>query len=76
MEFHAKDISKAFKFIAPGFVVVCFILKWLSVFHVDNPDEIFKVGAFIYAAGAGSIDLNLLVRNIRGDESYKRGDDK
>ena len=68
MEVHAKDISKLFKLIAPAFVVICFILKWVGLFQISDPGEIFKVGAFIYASGAGTIDLNLFIRNIRGLE--------
>lgn len=64
----AKDISKLFKFIAPAFVVVCAVLKWLAVFQAATLTEIIQVGAFIYAAGAGTIDLNLFIQNIKGKE--------
>lgn len=56
----AKTISKMFKFIAPAFVVLCAVLKWLSVFADASMAEILEVGAFIYASGAGTIDLNLI----------------
>lgn len=65
---HAKDISKIFKFVAPAFVVICAVLKWLSVFASASMAEILEVGAFIYAVGAGTIDLNLIF-----DKFVKKG---
>lgn len=65
---HAKDVSKLFKFIAPAFVVLCSVLYWLGLFKNGDVNEFIKVGAFIYAAGAGTIDLNLFIKNVRGLE--------
>ena len=62
----AKTISKAFKFIAPSFVVLCAVLNWGGVFAGAEMDEIMKVGFFIYASGAGTIDLNIIFDKFTG----------
>lgn len=61
MELHAKAISKVFKIIAPVFAVVMAILKWTGVFPNVTISEIIYISCFIYAAGAGTIDLNLML---------------
>ena len=61
MELHAKDISKVFKIVAPVFAVVMTILKWTGVFPNVTISEIIYISCFIYAAGAGTIDLNLML---------------
>lgn len=61
MELHAKDISKVFKIVAPVFAVTMAILKWTGVFSNITISEIIYISCFIYAAGAGTIDLNLML---------------
>lgn len=61
MELHAKDISKVFKIVAPVFAVAMAILKWTDVFANITISEIIYISCFIYAAGAGTIDLNLML---------------
>lgn len=61
MELHAKNISKVFKIVAPVFAVVMAILKWTDVFPNVTISEIIYISCFIYAAGAGTIDLNLML---------------
>lgn len=61
MELHAKDISKVFKIVAPVFAVAMAILKWTGVFPNITISEIIYISCFIYAAGAGTIDLNLML---------------
>ena len=61
MELHAKDISKVFKIVAPVFAVAMAILKWTDVFPNITISEIIYISCFIYAAGAGTIDLNLML---------------
>lgn len=61
MELHAKDISKVFKIVAPVFAVAMAILKWTGVFKNLTISEIIYISCFIYAAGAGTIDLNLML---------------
>lgn len=61
MELHAKDISKVFKIVAPVFTVAMAILKWTGVFPNITISEIIYISCFIYAAGAGTIDLNLML---------------
>lgn len=61
MELHAKDISKVFKIVAPVFAVAMAILKWTGVFPNITISEIIYISCFIYAAGAGTIDLNLIL---------------
>lgn len=64
MELHAKDISKVFKIVAPVFAVAMAILKWTGVFPNITISEIIYISCFIYAAGAGTIDLNLMLDKI------------
>lgn len=61
MELHAKDISKVFKIVSPVFAVAMAILKWTGVFPNVTISEIICISCFIYAAGAGTIDLNLML---------------
>ena len=61
MELHAKDISKVFKIVAPVFAVAMAILKWTGVFPNITISEIIYISCFIYAAGDGTIDLNLML---------------
>ena len=61
MELHAKDISKVFNIVAPVFAVAMAILKWTGVFPNITISEIIYISCFIYAAGAGTIDLNLML---------------
>ena len=61
MELHAKDISKVFKIVAPVFAVAMAIFKWTGVFPNITISEIIYISCFIYTAGAGTIDLNLML---------------
>lgn len=62
----AKGISKVFKFVAPLFVMVSMYLKWTGVVDGVDVEEVIKAGCFVYASGAGTIDLNLIVDKLVG----------
>lgn len=67
----AKGISKVFKFVAPLFVIVAMFLKWTGVIDGVDVGDAIKAGCFIYAAGAGTIDLNLIVDKLVGMKGAK-----
>lgn len=56
----AKKISKIFKFVATGGIIVCAVLKWGGVFPGATITEICMIWAVVYGLGAGTIDLNIM----------------
>lgn len=64
----AKDISKVFKLVCTIGLVTCSVLKWLGVLGNADIREIAILWGCVYGIGAGTIDLNLFVQNIRGVE--------
>ena len=64
----AKTLSKIMKIVAVVGVVICHILKWLDVLHAES-SEICQMWACVYALGAGSIDLNIVLDKFRKQEA-------
>lgn len=58
---HAKTMSKVFKVISTLFAVVMSLLKWQGIFSNVSIAEIIYISCFIYGAGAGTIDLNIML---------------
>lgn len=56
----AKKISKIFKFVSAGGLVVSAFLKWLGILPNATIGEICIVWAVVYGLGAGTIDLNIM----------------
>lgn len=56
----AKTISKIFKFVATGGIVLCAVLKWLDIMPNASTGEICMIWAVVYGLGAGTIDLNIM----------------
>lgn len=65
----AKKISKIFKFVAVGGLVVCSVLKWVDVLSGATISEICTVWAVVYGLGAGTIDLNIMFDKFCGNKS-------
>lgn len=65
----AKRISKIFKFVAVGGLVVCSVLKWVGVLPGATISEICTVWAVVYGLGAGTIDLNIMFDKFCGNKS-------
>lgn len=65
----AKTISKIFKFVAAGGIVVCAVLKWVGILPGSTIAEICQVWSCVYAVGAGTIDLNLMFDKFTGKET-------
>ena len=63
---HAKTISKVFKFLAGGGIILCAVLRWLGFLPESTVGEICLVWAVVYGLGAGTIDLNILVDKFTG----------
>ena len=57
---HKKGFDEM-KIFRKGFAVAMAILKWTGVFPNITISEIIYISCFIYAAGAGTIDLNLML---------------
>ncbi|MBQ6782295.1 MAG: hypothetical protein IJP62_13880 [Treponema sp.] len=62
----AKTISKMFKFVAAGGIVVCAVLKWLDLMPGATVGEICMMWAVVYGLGAGTIDLNIMFEKFVG----------
>ncbi len=62
----AKSISKFFKFLAAGGVIVCAVLKWCGVMPEATVGEICVTWAAVYGIGAGTIDLNIMFDKFSG----------
>ena len=65
----AKKISKIFKFITTGGIVVCAVLKWVGVLPGATIGEICTVWAVVYGLGAGTIDLNIMFDKFCGNRT-------
>ncbi len=65
----AKRISKIFKFVAVGGLVVCSVLKWVGVLPGATISEICTVWAVVYGLGAGTIDLNIMFDKFCGNRT-------
>ena len=59
-EMTAKTISKVFKFIATGGLVVSAVLKWAGILPNASAGEICMIWATVYGLGAGTVDLNIM----------------
>ena len=64
----AKKISKIFKFVAVGGLVVCSVLKWVCLLPGATIGEICIVWAVVYGLGAGTIDLNIMFDKFCGNK--------
>lgn len=65
-EMTAKTISKVFKFIATGGLVVSAVLKWAGILPNANAGEICMIWATVYGLGAGTVDLNIMFDKFTG----------
>lgn len=65
----AKKISKIFKFVATGGIVVCAVLKWLGIMPGATISEVCTVWAVVYGLGAGTIDLNIMFDKFCGNKT-------
>lgn len=68
----AKKISKIFKFIATGGIVLCTVLKWVGIMPNASASEICMVWAVVYGLGAGTIDLNIMFDKICTNKGLER----
>ena len=62
----AKTISKVFKFIATGGLVVSAVLKWAGILPNATAGEICLIWATVYGLGAGTVDLNIMFDKFTG----------
>jgi hypothetical protein len=62
----AKTISKVFKFIATGGLVVSAVLKWAGILPNASAGEICMIWAAVYGLGAGTVDLNIMFDKFTG----------
>lgn len=65
-EMTAKTISKVFKFIATGGLVVSAVLKWAGILPNASAGEICMIWATVYGLGAGTVDLNIMFDKFAG----------
>lgn len=63
----AKTISKIFKFVAAGGIIVCAVLKWLGVMPGATIGEICMMWSCVYGLGAGTIDFNIMLDKLHGN---------
>ena len=63
----AKTLSKAMKILAALGIALCHALKWLGVLNADS-GEICQMWAVVYALGAGTIDMNIMLDKFRRQE--------
>lgn len=63
----AKTLSKAMKIVAVVGIILCHVLKWLGVLNADS-GEICQMWAVVYALGAGTIDMNIMLDKFRKQE--------
>ena len=62
----AKTISKVFKFIATGGLVVSAVLKWAGILPNASAGEICMIWTTVYGLGAGTVDLNIMFDKFTG----------
>ena len=65
----AKKISKIFKFIATGGIVICAVLKWVGALPDATISGVCTVWAVVYGLGAGTIDLNIMFDKFCGNRT-------
>lgn len=70
----AKKISKIFKFISAGGIVLCAVLKWAGVLPNATIGEICMMWAVVYGLGAGTIDLNIMFDKFCGSKGGTDGE--
>lgn len=63
----AKTLSKAMKILAVLGIILCHVLKWLGALNADS-GEICQMWAVVYALGAGTIDMNIMLDKFRRQE--------
>lgn len=63
----AKTLSKAMKILAAIGIILCHALKWLGVLNADS-GEICQMWAVVYALGAGTIDMNIMLDKFSRQE--------
>lgn len=63
----AKTLSKAMKILAVLGIILCHVLKWLGALNADS-GEICQMWAVVYALGAGTIDMNIMLDKFRKQE--------
>ena len=63
----AKTLSKAMKIVAVVGIILCHVLKWLGALNADS-GEICQMWAVVYALGAGTIDMNIMLDKFRKQE--------
>ena len=63
----AKTLSKAMKILAAAGIILCHALKWLGVLNADS-GEICQMWAVVYALGAGTIDINIMLDKFSRQE--------
>lgn len=63
----AKTLSKAMKILAVVGIILCHALKWMGVLNADS-GEICQMWAVVYALGAGTIDMNIMLDKFRRQE--------
>jgi hypothetical protein len=62
---HAKTISKIFKFVSAGGIILCCVLKWIGILPDADVSEICGAWAVVYGLGAGTIDANLIIDKFK-----------
>lgn len=62
----AKATSKAFKWISAAGLLACAVLKWLGALKGADIGEICLAWSAVYALGAGTIDLNIMLDKFTG----------
>ena len=60
-----KDYSKWLKFALVLGGVIASVLKWFGVMGNASVGEIWEVVAFAYGISLGTMDLNILVDNLK-----------
>lgn len=68
----AKTISKLFKFIAAGGVILCAVLKWIGIMPNATIGEICAAWAAVYGLGAGTIDANIIIDKFQAEQAAER----
>lgn len=63
----AKTLSKAMKILAVLGIILCHVLKWVGALNADS-GEICQMWAVVYALGAGTIDMNIMLDKFRRQE--------
>lgn len=72
----AKTVSKRFKIILSLMLVTTFVLKWVGIIPDANASDIIACYLTAYALVAGTIDMNIMLDNIKrkGDKHEHKTD--